>query len=149
VTHKVRTCLWYDTDGLAAARCYVSLIPGSEIEGHPSADAVVVNFILAGTPYQALNGGPIHAQTPAASISVLTEDQAETDRLWAALTAGGSESRCGWLVDRWGVSWQIVPRRLPVLLGGDDPAGAARVQQAMLHMAKIDIATLEAAYAGS
>lgn len=150
---KVRTCLWFDGQGEEAARFYVSLLPDSRIENvvrpDPEGPALVVEFSLAGAPYTALNGGPLYSHTPAASISVLTEDQDETDRLWAALTAeGSSEGRCAWLVDRFGVSWQIVPEVLPRLLSSDDSAAAARAQEAMLAMGKIDIAALEAAFRG-
>ena len=115
-TASVRTCLWFDGQGEEAARFYVSLLPGSAIEGvhrpAPDAPALIVEFSLDSVPYMILNGGPEYAHTPAASISVSTGDRETTDRLWAALTAdGGEESRCGWLVDRFGVSsWQIVPR---------------------------------------
>ena len=150
---KVRTCLWYDDNGHQAADFYVGLIPGSAIESRIGATAtgtpLMVNFHLAGVPYQALNGGPHYALSPAASISVITEDQAETDRLWAALIAdGGAESRCAWCVDRFGLSWQVVPRALMATVGGPDPAGAARATEAMMAMARIDIAALEAAYRG-
>lgn len=150
---KVVTCLWFDGKGEEAARYYVSLIPDSEIlhvvgQG-PDRPPLIVEFSLAGTQYQALNGGPQYTLNEACSIAVTTEDQAETDRLWEALTAdGGRESRCGWLVDRFGVSWQIVPRALPRLIGGPDREAAGRATQAMMKMAKIDIATLEAAYRG-
>ena len=152
-TSKVRTCLWFDGQGEEAARFYVSLLPDSGIENvvrpDPEGPALVAEFALAGTHYMVLNGGSQYSHTPAASISVLTEDQAETDRLWAALIAeGGSESQCGWLVDRYGLSWQIVPEALPRLLASDDAPAAARTQQAMMAMRKIDIATLEAAFRG-
>jgi len=154
MTAKVRTCLWFDGDGEEAAGFYVSLIPDSRIEGafrpKPDGPALVVNFILGGTPYQILNGGPEFTHNEAASISVTTVDQAETDRLWDALTGnGGSEVQCGWLKDRFGVSWQIVPEALPRLLSGPDRDGADRAMQAMLKMVKIDIAALEAAYHGN
>lgn len=147
---KIRTCLWYDGNGAAAARFYVSLIPNSAIEGklEEGSEPLIVNFHLAGVPYMALNGGPHFKATPAASIMVTTEDQAETDHLWAALTEGGEESQCGWCGDRFGISWQVVPRQLLATVGGDDPQGAARAQAAMMKMGKIDIATLEAAYRG-
>lgn len=153
MTSKVRTCLWLAGGGAEAASFYVDLIPGSELQGSfgraGDGGPLIVNFQLAGVPYQILNGGPQFALTPAASIVVTTEDQAETDRLWAALIAdGGEESRCAWLVDRFGVSWQIVPRVLPQLIGGADPEGAARATEAMMGMRKIDIAALEAAYRG-
>jgi predicted 3-demethylubiquinone-9 3-methyltransferase (glyoxalase superfamily) len=150
---KVRTCLWYDDNAEEAARFYVSLIPGSKIESTTGATAegkpLMVNFSLAGVPYQALNGGPTYTHSPAVSISVVTEDQAETDRLWEALIAdGGAESRCAWCVDRFGLSWQVVPRALMATVGGPDPDGSARATEAMLSMSKIDIAELEAAYNG-
>ena len=150
----VRTCFWFDGDALEAAETYVALIDNSGIEaqvGHTADGApLLVNFNLNGVPYQGLNGGPVYALTPAASIQVTTPDQGETDRLWDALTAdGGQESRCGWLVDRFGLSWQIVPAALPALVGGPDPKGAARATEAMLAMGRIVIADLEAAYAGS
>ena len=149
---KVRTCWWFDGNGLEAARFYVSLLPDSRIDGDVTpadSEPLVVEFTLAGAPMMVLNGGPHVSQTPAASISVLTDDQAETDRLWHALLAGGgTESRCGWLTDRFGVSWQIVPRRLPELLASPDRDAAGRVQSVMMTMAKLDIAVLEAAHAG-
>ncbi|GHA16951.1 VOC family protein [Devosia pacifica] len=149
---KVRTCLWFEKGGVEAAREYVALIPDSEIEavrdsGHPE-DPMIVEFRLAAAPMMILTAGPYQKLTPAASISVLTEDQAETDRLWSALTEnGGKESMCGWLEDRFGVSWQIVPKRLPDLLADPDPGVVQRVSQAMMQMHKIDIAALDAAAA--
>ena len=153
-TAKVRTCLWFDNEGEEAANFYVSLLPDSQIENvvrpDPAGPPLVVEFRLAGAPYMVLNGGPHFTLNEAASISVLTDDQAETDRLWAALTAdGGSEGQCGWLKDRFGLSWQIVPKALPRLLSSDDREAAARVQAAMMQMVKIDIAGLEAAHRGA
>lgn len=143
---KVRTCLWFESGGREAAELYVSLLPNSFIEAD---GGLMVEFTLAGAPYSILNGGPHYKLSPAASISVSTVDQAETDRLWEALVAeGGEESRCGWLVDRFGVSWQIVPEVLPRLLGDPDREAAGRAQEAMLRMNKIDVAALEAAFAG-
>ena len=108
---------------------------------------MVVEFTLAGAPYMTLNGGPMFAPTPAASISVLTRDQSETDALWDRLIAdGGTESMCAWLVDRFGVSWQIVPEAIPRMMGAEDKTAAARAREAMLKMRKIDIAALEAAF---
>jgi len=151
---KVRTCLWFDGEGEEAARFYVSLLPNSRIESvirpDPDGPALVVEFTLAGAPYMTLNGGPMFKHTPAASISVLTKDQAETDSLWAKLIeGGGEESMCAWLVDKFGVSWQIVPEVLPRLLSADDKAAAARAREAMMQMRKIDIAALEAAFNGN
>jgi predicted 3-demethylubiquinone-9 3-methyltransferase (glyoxalase superfamily) len=149
LTQKIRTCWWFNGKGLEAASFYVSLLPDSHLDGEVSpkgGEPLAVEFTLAGAPMMILNGGPHYAQTPAASISVLTDDQAETDRLWDALVAGGgAPSRCGWLKDRFGVSWQIVPRRMPQLLSSPDREAAGRVQAAMMQMAKIDIAALEAA----
>ena len=147
---KVRTCLWFEKDGLEAAKFYVSLLPDSHLETDPESDAPMdAAFTLAGAPYQILNGGPMYPQTEAASISVSTVDQNETDRLWNALTTnGGSEGRCGWLKDRWGVSWQIVPKALPALLGAPDRAAADRAVKAMMGMTNINIAELERTYRG-
>jgi predicted 3-demethylubiquinone-9 3-methyltransferase (glyoxalase superfamily) len=151
---KVRTCLWFNGDGLAAAQRYVSLLPDSRIENEfapaPGAPPLVIDFTLAGTPYQILDAGPQFTQSEAASIVVLTADQEETDRLWDALTGdGGQASQCGWLKDRWGVSWQIVPEALPRLMAQSDRAAAARVMDAMMGMAKIEIAGLEQASRGA
>jgi predicted 3-demethylubiquinone-9 3-methyltransferase (glyoxalase superfamily) len=143
----VAVCLWYDHDAEAAARLYTSLIPNSQIT---SVSPMMVTFTLDGMAFQGLNGGPHFKPTEAASIVVSTPDQAETDRLWEALIAdGGSASQCAWLKDRFGVSWQIVPQRLPELLGDSDRQAAERVMQAMLQMSKIDIAALEAAFGGA
>ncbi len=147
---KVRTCLWFATGGLTAARHYTSLIPDSRIEtvlahGRPDDDPMVVEFTLAGAPMMILTAGDHYTLTPAASISVLTDDQEETDRLWSILTEGGEEMACAWLTDRFGVTWQIVPRRLPELLADPDPDRAGRAMQAMMQMKKINIAALEAA----
>lgn len=147
---KVRACFWFETGGLTAAKHYVGLIPDSRIDtvlahGRPEVDPMVVEFTLAGAPMMILTAGDHYKLTPAASISVLTDDQAETDRLWDALTEGGEEMQCAWLTDRFGVSWQIVPRRLPELLADPDPERAGRAMQAMMQMKKIDIAGLERA----
>ena len=155
----ITPCLWFDGNAEEAARFYVSLFPDSRIDkvtsapaDNPSTDAgavLIVEFTVAGQPMQGLNGGPQFPFTEAISFSILCEDQAEVDRLWEALTAdGGQPSRCGWVKDRFGLSWQIVPRALPRLLGGSDRAGAERAMKAMLEMGKIDIAALERAYAG-
>lgn len=155
---KVRACLWFDHEAEEAASFYVSLIPKSRIldiarygevgPGKPGS-VMTVSFELGGVQYLALNGGPIFKFTEAISLSVDCADQAEVDRLWEKLGDGGQYSRCGWLKDRYGLSWQIVPSRLPVLLNGPDKAGAKRAMEAMLQMSKLDVATLELAYAGS
>ena len=150
---KVSTCLWFDGTAEEAVGFYVSLIPDSKITNvarlAPGGPALMVSFTLGGAPYLALNGGPQYKLTEAVSISVTTADQAETDRLWTTLTAeGGSESRCGWLTDRYGLSWQIIPEALPRMMMAPDRAAAGRAMQAMLAMRKIDIAALEAAFSG-
>lgn len=143
----VSVCLWYDGNTEAAARLYTSLIPNSAIT---SISPLMVTFTLDGMSFQALNGGPHFTPNEAASIVVSTKDQAETDRLWHALIAdGGSASQCAWLKDRFGVSWQIVPQRLPELLSSPDRQAADRVFQAMLQMSKIEITVLEAAFNGA
>ncbi|MBV8472379.1 MAG: VOC family protein [Hyphomicrobiales bacterium] len=155
---KVSTCLWYGKDAEAAVRLYVSLVPGSGIEhiqrspatwpGGEAGDVILVNFTLGGQRFQALNGGAPANYGTAASISVQCADQAEVDRLWTSLTAdGGAEIMCGWLRDKWGVPWQIVPEVLPRLLADPDPNVSARVFAAMAKMIKLDIAALERAAA--
>lgn len=153
---NVSTCLWFGTEAEEAVRFYVSLVPGSGIEsilhspgdwpGGKAGDVVMVTFTLGGQRFQALNGGTPANYGTAASLSVECSDQAEVDRLWAALTAdGGAEIMCGWLRDRWGVPWQIVPAMLPRLLADPDPTVAGRVFAAMTQMVKLDIAALERA----
>ena len=123
-----------------------SVIAASAMVEPALASSAVVEFTIGGTPYMVLNGGPQFTHSEVVSISVLTVDQDETDRLWKALTAeGGSERQCGWLKDRYGVSWQIVPETLPRLLGDPDREAAGRAMQAMMEMKKINIAALEAA----
>lgn len=149
---NVRTCLWFEKDGLAAARFYTGLVPNSTLDTNATdgAEPMIVAFSLGGVPFQILNGGPHFRPTPAASIVVTTSDQSDTDRLWEALTAGGgAPGQCGWLTDRWGVSWQIVPEALPRLLGAPDRGAAGRAQAAMMQMSKIDIAALESAFNAS
>ena len=156
---NVSTCLWFGKDAETAVRFYVSLVPSSSIKhiqrspgawpGGEAGDVILVTFTLGGQNFQALHGGePAHYGT-AASISIECADQAEVDRLWTALTAnGGSEIMCGWLRDRWGVPWQIVPETLPRLLADPDPAVSSRVFAAMKGMVKLDIAALGRAAAG-
>jgi predicted 3-demethylubiquinone-9 3-methyltransferase (glyoxalase superfamily) len=152
MTNSIRTCLWFrDGRGPEAAEFYCSLIPGSRIGRTFSGDAGqgafhVIDFTLGGVPYQILDAGPHFTLTEAVSISVETPDQAETDRLWEALTAnGGQESQCGWLKDRFGVSWQVFPKRLTELTLSTDKAVAGRAMAAMMTQKKIDIAAIEAA----
>jgi predicted 3-demethylubiquinone-9 3-methyltransferase (glyoxalase superfamily) len=155
---KLVTFLWFDTDAEAAATFYVSLIPNSKLgavqrygEAGPgkAGSVMTVEFALNGAPFVALNGGPIYKFTEATSLQVPCDDQAEIDRLWAAITAdGGEEGPCGWCKDRFGFSWQIVPARMPQLIGGSDPEMAKRAMQAMFQMKKLDIAALERAREG-
>jgi predicted 3-demethylubiquinone-9 3-methyltransferase (glyoxalase superfamily) len=153
---KITPCLWYDGNAEEAANFYVTLFPDSRIDNvvrspadNPSTkegDVLVVEFTLAGSPYIGLNGGPKFPFTEAVSFQVRTEDQAETDRLWNALIAdGGEESMCGWLKDRWGLSWQISPARLLALMADPDRDRARRAMEAMMKMRKIDIAEVERA----
>jgi len=152
--NQITPCLWFDDQAEDAARFYVSVFRNSKIgaisrygEGAPlpKGTALVVAFELDGRPYTALNGGPAYKLSEAFSLQVDCGDQAEVDRYWNTLGAGGRDSRCGWLTDRFGLSWQIIPTALPRLLADPDPARAARAMQAMLKMTKLDIATLEAA----
>jgi predicted 3-demethylubiquinone-9 3-methyltransferase (glyoxalase superfamily) len=155
----IAPCLWFDGKAEEAAKLYVSLLPNSKIDkvvhapgDSPSGnrgDVLVVEFTLDGRPFQALNGGPMFKFTEAISMAVSVEGQAETDRLWNALIAdGGAPSQCGWLKDKFGLSWQIVPKELIRLMTDPDPARAQRAMGAMMKMQKIDIATIEAAAAG-
>jgi predicted 3-demethylubiquinone-9 3-methyltransferase (glyoxalase superfamily) len=152
---KIAPCLWFDSEAEDAANFYVSLLPDSRIDrvqrnitDSPAGKAgtvLLVEFTLAGQRFLALNGGTRFEYTHAISFQVDCADQAEVDRLWDGLSAGGAVERCGWLKDRYGVSWQIVPTVLPELLGDPDPAKAQCVMQAMLGMVKLDIAGLKAA----
>lgn len=149
---KITPCIWFDNDGETAARFYASLFADSKVlfpaeptpQGAPPPLMVICE--IAGQRLQFLNGGPHYILTPAFSLSVSCEDQDEVDRYWNALIAdGGQEGECGWLIDRWGVSWQIVPKRLLALMGDPDREKAGRVTEAMLKMKKLVIADLEAA----
>jgi predicted 3-demethylubiquinone-9 3-methyltransferase (glyoxalase superfamily) len=155
---KISPCLWFNSEAGEAAEFYVSLLPDSRIE-HVQKNSVdspagragsvmVAEFTLAGQRFMALNGGKSDF-TNAVSFKIGCDDQAEVDRLWGALSEGGSVQRCGWLKDRYGVSWQIVPNALPKYLGGSDRAGAQRAMQAMMQMVKFDIAALKKAYEGA
>ncbi|MEV7695200.1 MULTISPECIES: VOC family protein [Streptomyces] len=148
---KIRPCLWFDDQAEEAATFYVSVFGGDSRvekvtrwpEGTESAGSVLtVDFVLAGQEYLGLNGGPQFHFSEAVSLSVDCADQEEVDRLWAKLTEGGEESMCGWLKDRYGLSWQIVPRALPELLGGPDRARADRAMKVMMGMRKLDVRTL-------
>jgi predicted 3-demethylubiquinone-9 3-methyltransferase (glyoxalase superfamily) len=156
---KISPCLWFSSEAEEAANLYVSLLPDSRIEkvqkntvDSPAGKAgsvLVVEFTLAGQRFMALNGNKPFDFTHGVSFKIDCADQAEVDRLWDALLAnGGQEAKCGWLKDRFGVSWQIVPTALPKYLGGADKAGAQRAMQAMMGMVKFDIEGLKRAYEG-
>lgn len=151
MANSIRTCLWFrDGRGREAAEFYCSLIPGSRIEAAydiaGDSSSWLIDFTLGGVPYQILDAGPMFTLTEAVSISVETDDQAETDRLWTALTAnGGEESHCGWLKDRFGVSWQVFPRRLTELTLKADRNVSTKAIAAMMQQKKIDIVAIEAA----
>ena len=155
---KITPFLWFDTEAEAAARLYVSLFKNSKIGQisrygdagpGPKGQAMTVGFELDGLNFTALNGGPQYRFTEAISLQVDCADQAEIDALWEKLTVdGGQPGRCGWLKDRFGLSWQIVPSNMGELIGGADPAKSQRAMQAMLQMGKLDIAALQAARAG-
>ena len=150
----ITPCLWFDTEGEEAANFYTSLFPNSKIReiarygsAGPRAEGTVmtVSFELNGQESVALNGGPDFKFNEAVSFQVGCESQEEVDRYWSALSDGGEEGPCGWLKDRFGLSWQIVPTRLPELLGDPDREKSQRVMQAMLGMRKIEIDGLERA----
>jgi predicted 3-demethylubiquinone-9 3-methyltransferase (glyoxalase superfamily) len=153
---RITPCLWFDNQGEDAANYYVSLFDDAKIldvsrygEGAPmpAGTALTVSFQLEGLEFTALNGGPAFTFNEAVSFQVSCESQDEVDRLWNTLTAdGGEEGNCGWLKDKYGLSWQIVPRQLNELMRDPDPAKSARVTKAMLGMKKIDIQGLVDAY---
>lgn len=148
IRQKVTPFLWFNGRAEEAAAFYVSLFPGSAVTAvtpGPGGAALVVEFQLAGVRFLALNGGPQFPFTEAISLSVDCRSQAEVDELWEKLSAGGSPGQCGWLKDRYGLSWQVVPDALPKLLSDPDPARAGRVMQAMMGMTKIDVQALQAA----
>jgi predicted 3-demethylubiquinone-9 3-methyltransferase (glyoxalase superfamily) len=155
-TQKISSFLWYDTDAEGAAKHYVAAFKDSKINHverygktgpGPEGQVMIVDFTLAGQHYVALNGGPLFKPNESFSMMVACEDQAEVDLLWKHLSDGGSTSQCGWLKDRWGFSWQIVPKRFFEMMDGKDPARKGRVFAAMMQMTKFDIAALERAYA--
>lgn len=151
---RLRTCLWFAHGGEAIAEFYVSLMPESGIETisrpDPDGEALVIEFTLAGAPFMILNGGPAASPSAATSISVLCADQQELDRLWDRLTSdGGQEGPCGWLVDRHGVSWQIIPDCVPQMMMDADRHAAGRAHQAMMGMTRLNIDTLNAAFRGT
>jgi predicted 3-demethylubiquinone-9 3-methyltransferase (glyoxalase superfamily) len=153
---KLVTCLWFDTEGEDAARFYTSIFPGSELgeitrygSAGPRAEGTVmtVGFELMGQEFVALNGGPNYTFNQAISFQILCDSQEEVDRYWERLTDGGEEGPCGWLTDRFGVPWQVVPKVLPRLLQQPDTEKSQRVMEAMMTMRKIVIDDLERAAA--
>jgi predicted 3-demethylubiquinone-9 3-methyltransferase (glyoxalase superfamily) len=159
MSNKVYPCLWFDKNAEEAARFYVSVLPDSRIDGvyrspadNPSGkegDVLIVDFTVAGQKLQGLNGGPDFRFSEAISLVIECEDQAEVDGLWEKLTKdGGEPGPCGWLKDKFGLSWQIVPRELNEMLNSSDRDGARRAMEAMLEMGKIDIAACRRAFKG-
>ena len=155
---RLRPCLWFDTEAEEAAELYTSIFPNSRIVDvarygsagpRPEGMVMTVAFELGGQPFLALNGGPDFTFTEAVSFEVECADQAEVDRYWDKLTDGGEEGPCGWLKDRYGLSWQIVPKALTELIADPDREKSQRVMKAMLEMKKIDVAALERAAAGA
>jgi predicted 3-demethylubiquinone-9 3-methyltransferase (glyoxalase superfamily) len=155
---KIKPCLWFNGEAEEAANFYVSLFPDGAVTAtsrygagapFPAGTALVVEFSLAGQNYQALNGGPQYRFSEAVSFSIACKDAAEVDHYWDKLTAdGGQEGRCGWLKDRFGVSWQVVPDGLVSLLTDADPGRRGRAMKAMMGMQKLDLAAMRAAAEG-
>ena len=156
---KVTPCLWFDGQAEEAANFYVSLLPDSHIDNvfrspaeapsGPAGMVLTVDFTVAGQPFQGLNGGPDFTFNEAVSFQIDCEDQAEVDRLWNALSEnGGQPGPCGWIKDRFGLSWQITPRALGRMLSDPDTEAARRAMEAMLKMGKIEVAELERAFKG-
>ena len=156
---KIVPCLWFDGDAEDAAAFYVTLLPDSRIDrvvrspaDNPSmkkGGVLLVDFTLAGQQYTGLNGGPQYQFNEAVSFQVMCDDQAEVDRLWSAIEGnGGQPVACSWIKDRWGLSWQIVPRVMLEMLASEDTAAAGRAMKAMMDMVKLDVAELERAYRG-
>jgi predicted 3-demethylubiquinone-9 3-methyltransferase (glyoxalase superfamily) len=154
---KISPCLWFDGEAEAAAKHYTSIFPNSRIlsvdraasdtPSGPKDTVLTVNFSLAGQTFIGLNGGPDFTFNEAISFSIDCDDQPEVDRYWDALIAGGGEpSVCGWLKDRFGVSWQVIPRQLPEMLQSPDREAAGRAMEAMLKMTKIEVKGLEEAF---
>jgi predicted 3-demethylubiquinone-9 3-methyltransferase (glyoxalase superfamily) len=148
---KITLCLWFDGQADEAARFYTGIFKNSRIKkvGHAQGKVLTVQFTLAGQEFLALNGGPLYKFTPAISLIVNCKTQKEVDRMWDKLSAGGREVKCGWVTDKFGVSWQVVPTVLGKLMSDPDPARSGRVMQALLQMEKLDIKALKKAYAGS
>jgi predicted 3-demethylubiquinone-9 3-methyltransferase (glyoxalase superfamily) len=156
---RITPCLWYDGNAEEAASLYASIFPDSSVDAvhrapsdYPSGktgDVLTVDFTVMGMKFMGLNGGPMFKFDEAVSFQIHTEDQAETDRYWDALLAsGGKPSACGWINDRFGLSWQITPKQLTAMMTSPDKAASKRAMDAMMDMVKIDVATLERAFKG-
>jgi predicted 3-demethylubiquinone-9 3-methyltransferase (glyoxalase superfamily) len=158
--HKIVPCLWFDSEAEEAANRYVGIFPNAkitnisryaqDIHGKPKGSVLTVSFELDGQEFTALNGGPVFKFNEAVSLQIYCDNQQEVDHYWEQLGAGGDEQaqQCGWLKDRYGLSWQVVPKALIELITDPDPAKAQRVTQAMLQMKKLDIDQLRSAAAG-
>ena len=157
---KIVPHLWYAKDAEEAAGFYASIFPDSRVErvwtlptespSGPSGSVKIVDFVLFGQRFQAMTAGPHHDFNDAVSLMVECEDQAELDRYWKAIEDnGGKPQACGWITDRWGLRWQIVPRKLEEMMADEDKVRAKRVAEAMLKMVKLDLAALERAYQGT
>ena len=159
LTQKITPFLWYAKEAEEAAAFYASIFPDSRVirvtslpsesPSGPAGSVKIVEFVLFGQPFTAMSAGPLDPFNHAVSFVVTCDDQAELDRYWNALLKGGSPEQCGWLKDRFGLSWQIVPTVLGEMMGDPDRAKAKRASDAMMKMVKIDIAALQAAFAGS
>lgn len=157
---ELTTCLWFNGRAREAANFYTSIFPNSSVAdnwvaptdtpGNKQGEEIVVNFTIFGRPFIGLNGGPQFPHSEAISFQIPCADQAEIDKYWEILTAdGGAESQCGWLKDKFGISWQVVSPEMNNYLGGSDSAGSQRATQAMLQMKKIDLAVMKKAYEGT
>ena len=154
MTQKITPFLWFDDQAEEATNFYVSVFKNSEVlsirrAGGSAGSVMGTSFRLDGQEFMALNGGPMFTFSEAISLFVDCASQHEVDELWEKLSAGGETSRCGWLKDRYGLSWQVIPSVLGEMLQDEDPERAGRVMEAMLQMTKIDIAKLEQAYEGA
>jgi predicted 3-demethylubiquinone-9 3-methyltransferase (glyoxalase superfamily) len=161
VKHKITPCLWFDTQADEAAKFYCSIFKnsrigkisrfpkaGQEVHKKPEGSVMTVEFELDGQPFVALNGGPQFKFDEAVSFQVYCDTQDEIDYYWKALSGGGEEGPCGWLKDKFGLSWQVVPSAIPQMMTDPDAEKSARVMNAFLKMKKLDIAAIERAYAG-
>ena len=159
--HKITPCLWFDSEAEEAAKFYCSVFKnskigtisrfpaaGQEIHHKPAGSVMTVEFELDGQPFVALNGGPQFKFDEAVSFQIYCDTQADIDRYWNALSKGGQEGPCGWLKDKFGLSWQVVPSRIPQMMSDADTEKSARVMNAFMKMKKLDLATIERAYAG-